>query len=366
MKKEDFIVNFIYCTIMVLYLFIIVIFNFPPESIYVFFLFLLFVPLQSYIKKNFQNKKRVNYNNILLDEVFLDRPYRTNNPQIDALKKQCRMLYIPSRFGFVFYMLFIIAYRHVYSEFKIIFIIFASIIFFFIPILSKLYKKKYDELENLYKTEIEFMFQNYLPDMNYSPFEGISEENYRFANFSEFDLFESEDYIYGKMHNRNYVISEVCTYIRHEDENGKVSYTQEFQGTCGIINIVPPIASFIYIVTPDFGVDVNGFKITTDNYEFNNNYDIFTNNELIATMLLTPKFMQKILDFRKKLGIYVEVKIHYDVVFFRFHTGNLFAPTIWNQNNEDKNFAMYFQLIKNMKELMSDAVKILDELSPYK
>ena len=354
MKKEDFIVNFIYCTIMVSYLFIVVFFELPPESLSLLFLFLLFVPLQNYIRKNFQSKKSVSYNNILLDKTFLERPFRTNNPQINTLKRQCRILYLPSKFGFVVYMILLIIGEFSRGIITVIFLPLAMLIFVLTPFLSKMYKKKYEELENLYKTEIEFMFQEYLPDMNYSPFDGISEDYYRFANFSDFDLFESEDYIYGKMYDRNFVISEVNTFIRNEDDNGKVTYTKEFQGTCGIINIVPPIASFIYLVTPGFGIDISGLKITTDNYEFDKNYDIFTNNELIATRLLTPEFMQKVLDFKKKFGIYVEIKIHYDVVFFRFHTGNLFAPTIFNQQNEDKNFAVYFQLIKNMKELMED------------
>ena len=123
-------------------------------------------------------------------------------------------MYIPAKFGLLFTMIFLIIGEITDAASNIIFVVLGLILVFSIPALSKMYKKKYEELENLYKTEIEFMFQEYLPDMHYSPFEGISEDNYRFANFSDFDLFESEDYIYGKMDDRNFIISEVSTYIR--------------------------------------------------------------------------------------------------------------------------------------------------------
>jgi hypothetical protein len=233
-----------------------------------------------------------------------------------------------------------------------------------IPVFTKLYKYNYETLENLYKTEIELMFQEYIPEMNYNAFDGIREEDYKFADFSKFDLFESEDYIYGITQNRDFSISEVSTYIKHEDENGKVSYTLDFQGTCGIINIMPPINSFIYLIAPGLSISINGLKVTVDNYKFNSNYDIFTNSELATNLLLTPSYMQKLLDFREKFGVYVEIKIHYDVVFFRFHTGNLFAPSIFGKD-EDKEFALYFQMIYQIYELMNDTVKVLDKIGTY-
>lgn len=363
MKKADFIVNFVYCLIMVSYLFAIVIFELPAEALNLLYVFLLFVPFQALLKKFFVVKRKVSHNNIIMDDQsFLERPYRTNNPYIDILKRNCRLLFIPAKFGFLIGIVLMIIGQF---YFNLLFAILALLLVLMSPICAKKYKSKYDELENLYKTEIEYMFQEYLPDLHYSPFEGISESEYKFADFNHFDLFESEDYIYGKMLNRTFVISEVTTYYKVEDKNNKVEYVQNFQGTCGIINVFPPIPSFIYLVTPGFGIDVNGFKITTDNYEFNNNYDIFTNNELLATRLLTPTYMQKITDFRKKFGVYLELKVHYDVVFFRFHTGNLFAPNIFNQKEEDKNFAIYYQMILRMKEIMEETVKVLDSFSSY-
>lgn len=361
MKKEDFIINFIYCTIMVAYLFIVVYFQLPVEALYLLFAFLAFVPLQIFLKKFFVAKKSVTYNSLLVDKNFLERPFKTTNPYIHTLKKRCQLLYIPSKFGFVIAMVLFIITQYISS---VILCTIGLILLFSIPIWAKKFKATYEELENLYKTEIELMFSEYLPNMHYNAFDGIKEEDYRFANFNEFDLFESEDYVYGEIEKRNFVISEVSTYIRQEDEHGKVSYVLDFQGTCGIINVIPPINSFIYLVTPGFGLDIHGLKITTDNNKFNDNYDIFTGSEFLATMLLTPSYMQKLLDFRDKFGVYVELKVHYDVIFFRFHTGNLFAPSVFGKN-EDKEFAMYFQMIYEIHELMEQTVKILDKLNSY-
>lgn len=347
---------------MVGYLFMVVLLELPPEALNLLILFIAFVPIQNFLRRFFVAKKKITYNSLLIDKHFLERPFRTTNPYIYTLKKKCRMLYIPAKYGFLIVMILFIITQFVRS---ILLCTLGLILMAIMPICAKKYKSAYDELENLYKTEIELMFSEYLPNMFYNAFDGIKEEDYKFANFNDFDLFESEDYIYGQMLKRDFVISEVSTYIRQEDENGKVSYSLEFQGTCGIINIIPPINSFIYLVTPGFGIDINGLKITTDNHKFNNNYDIFTSSEFIATRLLTPAYMEKLLDFREKFGVYVEVKVHYDVVFFRFHTGNLFAPSIFG-NNEDKEFAMYFQMVHEIYELMNQTVQILDDLSPYK
>ena len=318
------------------------------------------------LKRIFVVKKKVNYREFNFDNDFLDRPFKPQDSYTTVLKNKCRLFYILSIIGsLVAVVLFVVVNWFLGSGVvKLILMLLFIVLMACIPLWSKLYKSYFEQLENQYKLEIEYMFMNYLPALTYSPFSGISESDYRFASFEPFDLFESEDYIHGRTLDRNFVISEVTTYVRHEDEDGKVSYSVNFQGTCGIINIVPPINSFIYLVTPGFVLDIGGFKIDTDNYEFNANYDVFTNNEFLSLQLLTPNYMNKILDFRKKFGVYVEVKVHYDVVFFRFHTGNLFAPTLFNQENENKNFAYYFQLIKEIEELMKETVTVLDKLSP--
>ena len=361
MSIHDFIVSVVYALGMVGYLVLCMVFDLPSEAFNLFYIFILFIPLQKFMKKFFVSKRTVGYNKTLIDSRFSERPFRTSTPYIHILKRRCRFFFFPAKYGLIMIMICLMSMQFSDSIFLYLLITLLAIS---IPVFTKLYKYNYETLENLYKTEIELMFQEYIPEMNYYAFDGIREEDYKFADFSKFDLFESEDYIYGTTQNRDFSISEVSTYIKHEDENGKVSYTLDFQGTCGIINIMPPINSFIYLVAPGLSISINGLKVTVDNYKFNSNYDIFTNSELATNLLLTPSYMQKLLDFREKFGVYVEIKIHYDVVFFRFHTGNLFAPSIFGKD-EDKEFALYFQMIYQIYELMNDTVKVLDKIGTY-
>lgn len=367
MKKEDIITTLVYCLIMVITMTILFFLNMPTLFSITLFGFIFFAAFSNILKKFFVVKKKVNYKEFNFDNDFLDRPFKPVDSHTIYLKNKCRIYYILSMFGIVIGIGLVVIANFLLEDGLLKFIITIILLFLMllVPLWRKYYKAYYEKLENQYKTEIECMFLYYLPSLTYSPFTGISESDYRFASFEHFDLFESEDQIYGRLTDRNFVISEVTTYLRHEDDNGNVSYSVNFQGTCGIINILPPINSFIYLVTPGFGLDIGGFKVDTDNYEFNANYDIFTNNEFLSLQLLTPSYMNKILDFRKKFGVYVEVKVHYDVVFFRFHTCNLFAPTLFNQKNENKNFAYYFQLIKEIEELMKETVEVLDKLSPF-
>lgn len=365
MKKGDIITTLVYCLIMVIALVILVLLNMPTLFSIALYGFLFFAAFSNIFKKFFVVKKKVNYRDFNFDNDFLDRPFKPHDSYTTSLKNRCRFYYILLVGSVILAIgLFIIAnYLLSYGMLQSILLLVGCLLIILIPVWKRYYNAYFEHLENQYKLEIEYMFLSYLPSLNYSPFSGISESDYKFASFEPFDLFESEDQIHGRLTDRDFVISEVTTYLRHEDEDGKVSYSVNFQGTCGIINIMPPINSFIYLVTPGFVLDIGGFKIDTDNYEFNANYDIFTNNEFLSLQLLTPSYMNKILDFRKKFGVYVEVKVHYDVVFFRFHTGNLFAPTLFNQKNENKNFAYYFQLIQEIEELMKDTVEVLDKLS---
>ena len=215
---------------------------------------------------------------------------------------------------------------------------------------------------NSYKNDIvKKAIESYDPNLRYFPHKGISREKYRFANFEIFDRYYSEDLIEGTILNQPFVMSDVRTSNVSHDENRRE--TTIFEGSVAYVNLNKNINCFIYIIDNKLKIFNNDYHMTIDNETFEKKYDVYSDNQVLAMRILTPSVTNSIIDLEKKTGIYTEIKIYHDIVYFRFYTDNMFQPIIFNVGLEAKNLALSIQLLMGIKDIISNILTAMMEVT---
>ena len=101
-----------------------------------------------------------------------------------------------------------------------------------------------------------------------------------------------------------------------------------------------------------------GQYVELDNQAFEEKYDVFSNDDVVAMRILTPTITTKILEMHDKYGFFFEIKLINGLLFFRFHSDTLFEPSPGNIEKEATDIAFYFNMLDGMKAIMKILVKL--------
>ena len=312
-------------------------------------LFVLFACIFMFLKR----RKKVVIDYSLLNEQTI-QVYKNiilKNKKLTTIRLISIILLI---LGIVGTAIFLIYYVRHHVDSYVLFLIILGITMF-VSLINVVYNKSYKN--DIVKKAIE----SYDPNLCYSPRKGISRERYQFANFERFDKFRSEDLIEGTILNQAFVMSDVRTSNVSNDEDRRE--TKIFEGSVSYVNLNKNINCFIYIIDNKLKLFNNDYHMTIDNEAFEKKYDVYSDNQVLAMRILTPSVTNSILDLEKKTGIYTEIKIYHDIVYFRFYTGDIFHPIIFNASLEAKNLAFSIQLLMSIKDIMSNILTAMMEVT---
>ena len=184
-------------------------------------------------------------------------------------------------------------------------IVFIILVFLFGRSLPS--KKNYMKLykEKIVRGVYEQMFDHvsYTPDKGFSR-EWVEEK----LLISRGNRFYSDDYVSGEYKGCHFERSDVT--MQDHRSTGKSSYTVTlFRGPWMVFDLEKSFQSYTKIVEREFlnsgkpsmfSIDVN--EIEMENIEFNQQFRVYTTNEHDAFYVLTPHFMEKLMEIEKRYG----------------------------------------------------------------
>lgn len=260
--------------------------------------------------------------------------------------------------------------NHVRMLIQSIIIIGSLLTYFSIKYLS-LYKK----YTNVYKEKIITpLIKSIDETLKYKYSDGIDIETFESSKIftKGIDEYNSEDLIRGIIGKTQLSFSEVHAQYksRSTNSNGKseTTYHTIFKGIFFKADFNKNFKSFT-VIHPDYleGVIGNFAKtiqsvsttfsdlklVKLENTEFENNFEVYSEDPVEARYILSPVMMEKILNIKKILGYKIEISFLNSQIFIAIHIDeNLFEPKLRKIKTELTSLDKYRDIVKNVIEIV--------------
>ena len=249
--------------------------------------------------------------------------------------------------------------------FLIMFIIIDFIIYIFIDMI---FNKKQKEYKQLFKEVIiRELISNFYDNLIYLPMEKMPNEIYNEAKYDEYyNRYNSEDYIKAKIDSKYQLnMAEIKTQQLEEytDSEGNIHRSTKtiFYGIFSKIVIDKSINSELKIKR-NGSYFFNNKRLEMDSGQFEKYFDVYATNQIIGMQLLTADIMEILIDFQNKNNIKYDIIINNNVIYLRFHCGNVFeAGSIKENVFNEKNLKKYYNILKFTYELSNKIIETIKE-----
>lgn len=209
----------------------------------------------------------------------------------------------------------------------------------------------------LFKEKIIRRIINLVNDkLDYYPEKSITVDLYSRSLFSDnFTDFFSNDLILSK--ENNIVMSDLVL-TRVEGSGKKRRTVTVFEGMFLKLELDFNINSNVRVLLDKcmYDIYIKEKKIDIDSSEFEEKFNIYTNNRMIAMQIFTSDVMAEIIEYMIKNELEFEVSIVNNELFIKYNTGNMFEPNVFKKNLDKE--LLYFYYVKLEKVLyVSDMIK---------
>lgn len=159
------------------------------------------------------------------------------------------------------------------------------------------------------------LFERATPDLKYRPDSGITQHKFSsYGLFNNFDRYNSEDKLSGKIGSTAFTAAEVHIEKKHRDKDGKTHYSTIFRGVVFVADFNKHLNSRT-VVLPDvaercFGKLVGNFfqkmnffdgsLVKLENPEFEKLFSVYSHDQIEARYILTPQMMERLTAMRNK------------------------------------------------------------------
>ncbi len=210
------------------------------------------------------------------------------------------------------------------------------------------YEIKSFNYQNFYKnTIIKLLVTNYDKNLQYTHNKKIPKALYDKAEFENYAYFTSNDYIHGKIDGIiPIVLGDICTKSLSESDGITKPATTIFQGLFSTIKLPTNLNSNIKILSNKTNLQKllkNKDNLTMDSQEFEKNFDIFSNNKLLAMQILTSDIMDYIVSFKSENNINFEIIIKNEYLYLRIHCSDMFEPKTTEEAVDYDTLYKYYQ-----------------------
>ncbi len=191
---------------------------------------------------------------------------------------------------------------------------------------------------------------------------------YRDSNFDKlkYNRWDAEDAIHGNITNALHLeIAELS--VDHESGSRKNRTTINiFKGIFACVERKDSFKATIKVLNNKNKMSVNNSdnlsEVKMDSTEFENMFNVYSDNPVVAMRVLTSDIMEKIIDFEKRLNIHYELYISGADIYMRLFTKELFEPSILNRDKEKKNMRMYYEILNLVIDISKELDKIISEV----
>lgn len=190
------------------------------------------------------------------------------------------------------------------------------------------------------------------------------ENEYINANFDNTNTTAvvDNDNISGKIaENFFFNMSDVIVYF---DNNGDGTSCRHFEGLFSWLDASKDIKNCLRINLngDNFSDNADEEYLAMDHTEFEKVFDVYCNDKILATRILTVDIMQDIIDFYEKYKIMFEICYKNNKVYMRFFTGNMFEPKVFEDTMNINTMYIYYAVIKFVIETTQKISKIAEDI----
>lgn len=201
----------------------------------------------------------------------------------------------------------------------------------------------------------------------YTPYRPVTstEREYKFADFDGkyFDYINEDDWIQREINNKEYFqITDMKAIREYKNSNGVSKEISIFEGLFFWIESKKDIKTSLKInINKNNKVsDLKKIKIQMDSTEFENIFDIFCEDNVLAMRILTPDVMEMMLEFYRKYYIPFEMCYRNNRIYIRFFIKNLFEPKILGSSMDIKTIYIYYTILEFVFEFTKKVDKITE------
>lgn len=217
------------------------------------------------------------------------------------------------------------------TAFGLLLIFILALIFIIVKVYPSITKKEYKTVfkDNIIKELVKYMDNNLDYDLNTGKDPVHLYNSYRKCGFENYNEYDAEDYIEGMLDGKYQIrMAEVHTELEKEDIEGNTSRITVFHGIfCNIGNAKNIKTTLkIHINKKKMNMIKNKKKLEMDSSEFEEYFDVYTDNKIVAMQILTTDVMEMMIEYLKKYKIMYELTIKENQIYIRFHTGEVFEP----------------------------------------
>ncbi|NLK66116.1 MAG: DUF3137 domain-containing protein [Campylobacteraceae bacterium] len=149
------------------------------------------------------------------------------------------------------------------------------------------------------------------PNLEYYPYDFINLAEFNYPQIYKYpDIYNGNDLILGNIDGVDIKFSDVHLQEKVErvDSRGnrRVNYYNIFQGILFIADFHKNFTSKTYVIS-SFGVKTWGELAYMDNSEFENEFEVYTDDQINARYILTPKLMEQILKIKKLFNCSINI-----------------------------------------------------------
>ena len=175
------------------------------------------------------------------------------------------------------------------------------------------------------------------PNISYRSNKSMERRAYIDGQFESFDVYSSNDDIVGYINNYQFELANVHTEDEHTDSDGHTTYTTVFKGLYAFMPLPNTYEIEMFLrkdikdtrkIFKKSGKSFENLYTKLDSSEFENKFDVYTNNKIFAAKILTHDIMQLMVDYVEKYGIPFEFTIKNNYFYIRFPGYDLFEPVI--------------------------------------
>lgn len=227
---------------------------------------------------------------------------------------------------------------------------------------SVLSKDKNEYTKYFKEKVIKTFVKEYSEALEYRSEQGISPNIYKEGEFERYDSYSTEDLITGTLNEKYKIImAEVYTESESTDSEGHTSYTTLFHGLFAKIEFDKNLNTNMKIRRNSEALFRKKEKLEMDSSEFEEKFDVYSEDKIIAMQLLTSDIMQMLLDFKEKNKITPEMTLKGNTLYIRFSTGDMFEPMLLKKALDYDTLKKYYDTINFTLDITEKFLKNIEE-----
>lgn len=164
----------------------------------------------------------------------------------------------------------------------------------------------FSKLSKTFKVEvISKLMEEYVDNGRFDPHSGLSQSDVYSSEFiKRADRYHSEDFLSGSMEGVNFVSSDIKLeerHVRHTKNGTETYYETYYLGRLFIFDFNKPFDGYLQVLEGARPTKNRGYKkVKLESVQFNKKFKTFSTSEHSAFYVLTPHFMEALMELEKK------------------------------------------------------------------